>query len=215
MISSSSISRFGVVLCVLITSASLLMGCGGGQQKVETEWIDNDTIDAHANETLYGICTLGTSMNNLQLLTDAGDTIDIDISDAIEKDMVFGGLATGDNVAVTLVPNSSENIAYSVINLASLMGDWVTPNPLDGSGYIGISLHEGGVASGIDQTTLEYRSWRISNGKLLIVSIPDGGGELEETDTMTIVRIDPDSLVISNHEFEYRYGRRSTMTDDY
>lgn len=215
MTRNSNISRLGIVLSVLITSASLLMGCGGGQQKVETEWIDNDTSDVHFNETLYGICALGTSMNNLQLLTDTGDTLDIDISVAIEKEMVYGGLSTGDNVAVTLMPNTDEKIAYSVINLASLMGDWVTPNPIDGSGYIGISLHEGGVASGIDQTTLEYRSWRISNGKLLIVSIPDGGGEFEETDTMTIIKISPDSLLISNREFEYRYGRRSTMTDDY
>lgn len=208
-------SKIRLTLSLMSFFTLILMSCGGGQQKVETEWIDVDTTTVFFSETIYGVCGSGTSMNNLQVLTDTGDTIDVDISTAKEKEMVYGGLSVGDQVAITLIPNSDEKIAYNVINLASLMGDWVTPNPLDGSGYVGISLNEGGIAKGIDQTTLEYRSWRISNGNLLVVSIPDGGGQLEETDTLSLVKITPDSLVVLSHDFEYRYGRRHTMTDDY
>ena len=69
------------------------------------------------------------------------------------------------------------------------------PNPLDGSDETGISIREGGVCESIEQTSIIYRTWRITNGMLELVSIREGGVEAEETNLYEILSLGNDSLV--------------------
>ena len=145
-------------------------------------------------------------MNTLQLITDMGDTLSLDISTAQENNQVFGGLQVGDRMAV--IPDAEKTSAIMVINQATLLGNWVMPNPLDGSDEVGISIKEGGVAEGIDQTTLAYRTWRLSRGKLEIVMVREGGSEEEETYLYDIVKLGADSLVYKDGDETFEYSRQ-------
>ena len=165
--------KFGVIS--IVVSAVLMMGsCGNKSDKVPFD--NGDSADvANADPTIYGICGEETSMNTLQLITDMGDTLVIDISDAQDNNKVLGGIAPGDRMAV--LADAKKTTAELVINQATLMGNWVMPNPLDGSDEVGLSIKEGGIVEGIDQANITYKTWRLSRGKLEIVLVREGGSE--------------------------------------
>ena len=181
---------FGMMAAIVMTMGS----CGGGNGKQgAVQEKDSVTITIPTDQTLYGICGDGTAMNTLQLLRDNGDTLMLRLTNALEANQVFGGLQAGDRLAVMTDEKKTE--ATIVINLNTLLGDWVMPNPIDGSSEVGIRIKEGGVAESIDQSSIIYQTWKIFNGKLEILSQRDGGGDEEELNLYEIVVLGADSLV--------------------
>jgi hypothetical protein len=119
--------------------------------------------------------------------------------------MVFGGLEAMNKMAVLLAPDSS---AIEVINLSSMLGNWVEPNPLDGSSMQGLTIKESGIATSIENT-VTYKTWRIFNGKLLLTYINEGSMNDNETvDTFDIKSLGNDSLTISNPNENHQFSRR-------
>jgi hypothetical protein len=173
-----------------------LGSCGGGKQQQQEE-VSQDTTRVEdlgiIDRTIYGICTDGTAMNTLEMITDNGDTLTLSLTRAQESGKVLGGLQAADRVAV--VANKAKTEAELVINLNTLMGDWVMPDPIDGSSEIGIRIKEGCVAESIDQSTIIYRTWRIFNGNLDILLVREGGGDQEEENRYEILTLGPDTLV--------------------
>jgi hypothetical protein len=210
--------KIGIIL--LVAAAVLTIGsCGNNTQKVPFD--NGDSASMSIDSTLYGICGEATSMNMLQLITDTGDTLMLDISYAKDKDQVFGGLQVGDRMAV--MPNYSMSEASIVINQSALLGNWVMPNPIDGSDEVGISIKEGGVAESIDQGSIIYRTWRLVKGHLEIVLVRDGANDVEELNIYDLVKLTADSLMYKDAEetFEYSrqkpketYGEEVTLEDD-
>ena len=194
---------------VLTAVAVVTMGsCGGGKSQqpaeVATDHESSAVFSINRDSMMYGICGDGSAMNTLQLITDIGDTLTLSIAEANEKGQCFGGIQGGDRIAVLL---SDETTASIVINQSALLGDWVMPNPIDGSSEMGIRIKEGGVAESIDQPSLIYRSWRLFNGKLEIVAIREGGAEEEETNLYELVSLGSDSLVFKDSEDVFEYSR--------
>jgi hypothetical protein len=210
--------KIGIIL--LVAAAVLTIGsCGNNTQKVPFD--NGDSASMSVDSTLYGICGEATSMNMLQLITDTGDTLMLDISYAKDKDQVFGGLQVGDRMAV--MPNYTMSEASIVINQSALLGNWVMPNPIDGSDEVGISIKEGGVAESIDQGSIIYRTWRLVKGHLEIVLVRDGANDVEELNIYDLVKLTADSLIYKDAEetFEYSrqkpketYGEEVTLEDD-
>ena len=179
------------VLMTVAVAVWMMASCGGKTQQVPFD--DGDSADiANADPTIYGVCGEGTAMNTLQLLTDTGDTLSIDISDAQDNGKVFGGLLVGDRMAV--LPTKDKTQAVMVINQATLLGNWVMPNPIDGSDEVGVRIKEGGVAESIAQS--EFVLMRES-----------GSGE-DETYVYDIAKLGPDSLTLKDTEETLEYSRQ-------
>lgn len=196
--------KLGIFL--IVAAAVLTMGsCGNRTQPVPFDNGDSADI-ANADPTIYGISGVATTMNMLQLITDTGDTLSIDLSAAQEEGQVFGGLQAGDRMAV--VPNADKTEALMVINETTLMGNWVMLNPLDGSDEVGIRIKEGGIAEGIEQATISYRTWRLTRGQLEIVQVEEEGSGQEETYVYDIVKLGQDSLIYKDAEDTYEYARQ-------
>ena len=196
-----------VFIMTCAVALSIAMGsCGSKTQPVPFDNGDSTDMSAFQDPTIYGICGEGTAMNTLQVITDMGDTVQFDISYARENNQVLGGLQAGDRMAI--VPNVKKTEALVVINQVALLGNWVMPNPLDGSDEIGFRIKEGGIVEGIEQSTLTYKTWRLVRGKLELVDVREGGGEEEEVILYDIVRLTPDSLILKEGEDLYEYGRQ-------
>ena len=196
--------RLGVFTIVAL--AVLSMGsCGNSTKKVPFDNGDSAEV-VNADPTIYGVCGEATTMNTLQLITDMGDTLSLDLQTAQEEGEVFGGLQAGDRMAV--IANANRTVAEKVINQAALLGNWVMPNPIDGSDEVGISIKEGGIAESIDQSSIIYKTWRLSRGKLEIVLVREGGSEEDETYLYDIVKLEADSLVFKDAEEIFEYGRQ-------
>ena len=200
------------VFCVLSALIIILGSCGNKSEKVPFDNGDSAAV-ANADPTIYGICGEATSMNTLQLITDMGDTLNIDMSVAQENGHVYGGVQPGDRMAV--LANNDRSEAELIINQATLLGNWVMPNPLDGSDEVGISIKEGGIAESIDQGSIAYKTWRLNRGKLEIVQIREGGSEEEETYYYDIVKLGADSLVYKDGDELYEYSRQKPKEDQH
>ena len=137
---------------------------------------------------------------------DTGDTLQLDLSAARDNEQVFGGLQVGDRMAV--IANDNRTEAVMVINQAALLGNWVMPNPIDGSDEVGISIKEGGIAESIEQSSIIYKTWKLTRGKLDIVLIREGGTEEEETYFYDLVKLSPDSLIYKDAEDTFEYSRQ-------
>ena len=174
-------------------AAMTMLSCGGRSHQAEREEDTVDVMDQIRDHTLYGLCGAIPSTTQLKVITDVGDTLTLDITPALENRKMLGSVRVGDRLAV--MTNKNQTMATEVININLLLGDWVMPDPLDGSDEIGIRLKEGGVAESIEMTNITYRTWRIFNGKLEIVSIREDGGESEETNYYDILKLSGDSLI--------------------
>ena len=205
MKSEKYMRRFLFFVCA--AAAGLAMNsCGKKtvQQEAEVEPDTTAVVYVNRDTTLYGLCGDGSAMNTLQLITDVGDTVVLSIAEANDMGRCYGGFQSGDRMAVIL---KDESTALMVINQSAMLGDWVMPNPMDGSSEMGIRIMEGGIAESIDQPSVIFRSWKLFNGKLEIVSVREGGAEKVETNFYDIVSIGPDSLVFKDSEDTYEYSR--------
>ena len=211
-----------VFLGVFVAGVVLFGSCGGNKQQQYVEEDDNSTSmeDKEVRDhTIYGICAAGTAMNTLQMITDSGDTLKLNISRANETGKVFGGLQPSDRLAV--VPDSSGRMALQVINLNTLMGDWVMPDPIDGSAEVGIRIKEGGIAESIDQSVIVYRTWKIINGDLEIQLVREGGGDEQEDNLYELLILGPDTLAYrtlgrardETETFEYNRWKEKPKVD--
>ena len=183
-----------------------MVGCGSKGQQTPVDAVYDSTVVVNINRDsmVYGICGDGSAMNTLQLITDVGDTLVLNVAEANDKGKCLGGFQSGDRMAVIM---KNKSVASLVINQTAMLGEWVMPNPLDGSSDMGVRIMEGGIAESIDQPSLIYRSWRLFNGKLEMVAIREGGGDVEETNLYDIVYIGPDSLVFKDSEDTFEYSR--------
>ena len=200
---------FGMMVAGVMTLGS----CGGGgnanQNVAEADSSDVEILVR--DKTIYGLCGDGSAMNTLELITDSGDTLTLSLTNAQEAGQVFGGLEVSDRMAV--LANDDKTEATLVINLNTLLGDWVMPDPIDGSSEVGIRFKDGGIAESIDQSVIIYRTWKIVNGKLEIASIRDGGAEEEEVNLYDILILGADTLAyktigkLRDEEETFKYSR--------
>ncbi len=204
-----NLKKLGVI-CVVFFAVLTMLSCGGKSQKVPFDNGDSAAV-INSDPTVYGICGDGTAMNTLQIITDMGDTLNVDISEAQENGQVFGGMQVGDRMAVLL--NKTQTVAQKVINQATLLGNWVMPNPLDGSDEVGISIKEGGIAESIAQSNITYKTWRLSKGMLEIVLVREGGSEEDETYLYDIVKLGADSLVFRTADEVLEFSRQKPKED--
>ena len=109
---------------------------------------------------------------------------------------------------IVVTTDNRKNTADIVINQNMLLGDWVMPDPIDGSSEVGISIKEGGIAETIELTSITYRTWKIVDGQLEIVSVIEGGGQEEEVNYYDITKLTNDSLVYKNDEDSFEYSRQ-------
>lgn len=206
-----TIKRIFTPFAIMAIALATICSCGDKNKKVPFDSGDS-TENVTIDKTIYGVCGEETAMNTLQVITDLGDTITVDISEARDNEQVFGGLHSGDRIAV--LTNNDKSVATIVINQTSLLGNWVMPNPLDGSDEVGFAIKEGGVMEGIEQSSIIYKTWRLFNGRLEITSERESGGGEQDIVLYNILKLTPDSLIIKDTEDTFEYGRQKEKKPD-
>ena len=160
---------------------------------------DNGTdsiCEEELDTTAYGICGEGTTMHNLELITNDGDTLNLAVNvDDSDTDVVKGGLLSGDKLAVIVTDIYGEKTAGIVVNLTTLEGKWTS---LDRNFEI---VDGGEVLSTVQSETNPYTSWKIHNGKLLM-----------GRDSFDVVSLGADSLELENSKGIFVYKRQKQVT---
>ena len=115
-----------------------------------------------------------------------------------------------------------KNIAFLVIaafftacsgggEKGEIAGTWLMPNPIDPSQSQGMTLHGDGSAESVGMATLLYQSWKMT-GDTLILTYESIGNRVSSTgtDSLRIIKLDSDSLVVSNGFDTVGYKRSGT-----
>lgn len=194
------------ILYLVVAAMALFAvnSCKNNQNKPVISASDSLDVDEDvADTTIYGLCGEGTTMHNLQLITDAGDTLDVFIDDE-DPGIVKGGLLSGDRIA--LIANEDQNgadgekgqlVAQSVINLTSLLGKWASIDK-------NFEIIEGGtVKNNVKAEQNPWTSWKILNGKLLL-----------NKDTFEIDNLGSDSLMLENNQGIFVFKRFSEEAEN-
>lgn len=179
-------------LLAMVVAVIAMVGCKDGKNPQNPTAADTVAVEqGEADSTVYGVCGEATSMNSLELITDAGDTIQYMLLDGDDSmaDMQ-GGLMVGDRLAVLGQEREGESYARQVINLTTLLGKW---SSLDKN----FEILEGGVVkSRVKAESAPWTSWRICNGKLLL-----------NRDTFTVNTLGADTLYLENKDGIFAYQR--------
>lgn len=180
-------------LAAVAASALALASCGSKPAAPTT--VDGVVLDA--------------SMNTIMLLTGAGDTLNISTMNADPAKVP--GVLIDDSVkltyADTIVDGNKVMQAQALTVTAHspyyyIQGAWVEPNPIDSTQVQGMQLNQNGTASSINMATLQFNAWNLTIPDTLILDVTSmGNGQTTEgADTLTIVKLDADSLVLANKE---------------
>jgi len=91
-----------------------------------------------------------------------------------------------------------------------IQGTWLEPNPIKASEMQGVTLEADGSAVSVGMATLQLKNWSLADGKVMLTAESIGNGvNAETTDTLQVVKLDADSLVLAqNGQVVWRFGRK-------
>ena len=173
---------------------------GGDNDSLLTDSI----IDSVKVIETRGTVTDGSSMNVLEIVTDKMDTLDIEIP----VSMVAGGVQEGEEVDVIYTKTDEGLVATIAINISSLQHLWTQPRSTGGTQSLEISPE--GHATTYDMPGVDYDSWSIVDGRLLLHSPRKAAVESSGyTDTFDILLLTPDTLVLGNEQTHSVFWREN------
>lgn len=169
-----------------------------------------------ASQVISGI-VYEASMNNITLITNQGDTVNISTMDADPQKVP--GVLLLDSVKVTCTDENvdgnqvlkAEDLTITVHSpYFYIQGEWVEPNPVNAQEVQGFVLNQDGTARSINMATLVMKSWNLEGKELMLQYQSIGNGQtIDDTDTLNVVKLNADSLVLSRKGYiTWRLGRK-------
>ena len=88
-------------LGVILLGMMGVVACKHKQSSSNLEIKDSLNDSSVTDTTLYGLCGEGSSMHNIELITDLGDTLEfMAMDEGSDSAVILGGLLAGDRLAV-------------------------------------------------------------------------------------------------------------------
>ena len=160
---------------------------------------------------------IDATMNNITIISEAGDTLNISTMDA--DPTAVPGVLLNEYVNITYKVEKMENIeilqatALTIILRSPffyIAGTWIEPNPIDTNSVQGFTLNQDGTASSVNMATLIFKNWELNCHTLMLTSESIGNKQtFITTDTLRIVKLDADSLVLARKgNYMWRLARQ-------
>ena len=198
-----------------IAIALLLAACGGdggnGDDQGSSETDDSlqsvqgTVSQAPDPEELEATIGDGSTMHNIEIVTDQMDTLYVEI----EQGLVAGGLRAGQRIDILYRESEDGTLIASVaVNISALQHLWTRPRSQGGTQSL--ELNAGGYATTYDMEPLSYDHWALHGGRLLLTCSKVPGVESSGyTDTFDIMMLTMDTLVISDENGQQVYWREN------
>lgn len=156
------------------------------------------------------------SMNNITVITNQGDTVNISTMNTDPQKVP--GVLLLDSVKMTCIDenvNGTQILKAEDLTITAhspyfyIQGEWVEPNPINAQEVQGFALNPNGTAHSINMATLVMKNWNLDNSTLLLQYQSIGNKQtLNGTDTLNVVKLNADSLVLSKKgNIVWRLGR--------
>lgn len=111
-------------------------------------------------------------------------------------------------VAMLMVACTSREKSLEKETPCPVLGSWV--KPIEGiSGFDGIELKEGGLASSINSSTLLYETWSQKDDEIVLSGKSVGNGQtIAFSERYKVHKCDADSLVLVGENIVLRFARQ-------
>ena len=160
--------------------------------------ICTDTIISEADLALYGTIGAKSDYRTLYL-----HTYDDTLVFTLDNPVILGQYTIGDRVAV--LPTGS-GTASRVVDITTLMAHWEMS---DSSGVVrAFSLEADGQIVAMSGDSRHYHSWELVNTRLAISYNSDKTSHDTIADTLPILKLTTDSLVLERKESRIGFRRR-------
>ena len=94
-------------------------------------------------------------------------------------------------------------------NSMSVVGAWVESVPGMEGKVQGVKIEKGGNASSINMATLVYESWKQNGDQLVLTGKIIGNAQtIEFADTLEIIKLSADSLILNNGKMTFHYAKQ-------
>jgi len=178
---------------IALLALCALAGCKPTPKEQPQNVVEEDTVVVTIvpDTTLWGRLGEDTGMSTLQFITNRGDTMDIYRTNQYtgEDGLLLGEIRDlKDRFAITVAADGESLL--TAVNVSQLMQRWQTEKGR-------MTIENDGTVTSQD---LPYRSWQLWNGHILLTSTQQTEySTVSRTDTMDIVTLDRDSLIIRDH----------------
>ena len=97
--------------------------------------------------------------------------------------------------------------SFPEIKREELCGIWIQPVP-DSHIVQGVELKLDGSARSVNMATLRYDSWQLASGSIILHGLSIGNGVSGEfSDTLEILKLTPDSLILQKGRLIMQYSK--------
>lgn len=169
-----------------------------------------------APQVINGI-VYDATMNNIAVITHEGDTVTISTMNTNPQKVP--GVLLLDSVKIICVNeniNGNQMLKAEELTVTAhspyyyIQGSWVEPNPINSQEVQGFTLNQDGTATSINMATLVIKSWNLENKILILQYQSIGNGQtIDGADTLNVVKLNADSLVLSqNGNIVWSLGRK-------
>jgi|GEM_PF-2987972 len=193
------------VVCALLALLLGKGGCKGEEIPVATPVTSQDSAQAAPKEdnTHVGATVLEASMHYLLLLTDAGDTLELEMP----LGEVLGGAKEGDQLDLTYYGTSEGKKGLFAVNMTMLPALWTVEGD---TAHISLELDPNGHATVYGTDRFAYDSWEQEDGKLLLHTSANAGRENAGViDVYDILRLESDTLLLAKDDNELKFWREN------
>lgn len=174
-------------ICAFMTMACCFSCNEGKQQQAKAEdTLSVETVDS----AVYGKIGEGSMMHTLEIVSDDGELLTLNIDEYNNSEML-GGMMAGDRVTATYTKGEDDNIMVKAVNLTTLLGRWTS---LDRNFTIN---EDGTIESNVQAESRPYTHWTMANARLVL-----------NADTFDILTLSADSLAIENTNGIFVYKRQ-------
>lgn len=169
------------------------------------------TTKTTAPVVLDGV-VIDASMNTILLKSTDGDTVWLSTLDTNPEKVP--GVLIDDSICVVYKDSADVKSVTELTVLKHspyfyIQGEWVEPNPIDTAQNQGFSINQDGSVTSINMATLQFKTWNFDIKNLILSGQSIGNRQtIDFIDTMCVVKLDADSLVLSeNGAVVYRLSR--------
>lgn len=179
----------------------MLAACSGNNDEQKRSMLIDFTRPVKTD--IVGAITDGTTMNNLEVVDANGDTTSIEIG----NNRFFGNKTSGDSVLIAYIEIDSQLISSTIVNMNDLQHTWAINGnnagktqymELDPRGFV--HLFEG------RKENRRFEKWAVDDGKIILLPPADSVGTVVP-DTLDIIDLSDDSLIVKKHEETVKFWR--------
>ena len=185
----------------------LAVSCSCNEDKPDGETdsthFTGTSLKVPVKEVLMGTIGVCSSSDNLELIKPDSGTVNI----IIGNDRFFGSADLGDSVEVTLLMIDNHPVSSTIVNLNSLLHTWMHRDDSTNVNTF-LSIQDSHYAHLFNNIGIDNNcNWHLDDGRLILTTLNDSASQTQN-DTLHIISLNNDSLVVYDGKEELAFERR-------